>query len=213
MNLKLDLLEDFFESEKHTIFENKNLNSYLLDFAELANMDKKGVSAETAFDYFVKDCKATLKLIENEFSSSQRLLEVGGGIGFVYIWLKKMGINLVSIEPSEMESCSYEIGKEIINSLGIDDSNWVPLMAHEVKSLNKDFDLIFSNNVIEHISNLESSFEALAAALAKNGKMKHNCPNYLVPYDPHFGIPLLPFAPKKTPFLSMAKEQFSLEYD
>ena len=27
-------------------------------------------------------------------------------------------------------------------------------------------DLIFSNNVIEHISNLESSFEALAAALA-----------------------------------------------
>ena len=31
MTLKLDLLEDFFESEKHTIFENKNLNSYLLD--------------------------------------------------------------------------------------------------------------------------------------------------------------------------------------
>ena len=66
-------------------------------------MDKKGVYAETAFDYFVKDCKATLKLIENEFSSSQRLLEVGGGIGFVYIWLKIR--NLVSIEPSEMESC------------------------------------------------------------------------------------------------------------
>ena len=26
----------------------------------------------------------------------------------------------------------------------------------------------------------------------------HNCPNYAVPYEPHFGIPLLPFRPAST---------------
>ena len=54
MNLKLDLLEDF-ESEKHTIFENKNLNSYLLDFAGYLWI--KGVSYETAFGSLTKIAK------------------------------------------------------------------------------------------------------------------------------------------------------------
>jgi hypothetical protein len=28
--------------------------------------------------------------------------------------------------------------------------------------------------------------------------MVHNCPNYTVPYEPHFGIPLLPIRPAST---------------
>ena len=57
-----------------------------------------------------------------------------------------------------------------------------------------------------NISNLESSL-ALAATV-KERKMKHNCPNYLVPYDPHFGIPLLPFALKTTLFYPWLRSNF-----
>ena len=32
----------------------------------------------------------------------------------------------------------------------------------------------------------------------EGGAMIHMCPNYFVPYEPHFGIPLIPFAPRAT---------------
>lgn len=62
--------------------------------------------------------------------------------------------------------------------------------------------MIFSNNVLEHIDNLDEATAALASVLSKNGVMRHNCPNYQVPYEPHFGIPLIPGAPRKTAVLS-----------
>ena len=41
----------------------------------------------------------------------------------------------------------------------------------------------------------------LTNVLAKHGIMIHACPNYAVPYEPHFGIPLIHFFPKLTPLI------------
>ncbi len=60
------------------------------------------------------------------------------------------------------------------------------------------FDLIYSVNVMEHIPALEDAMTGMASVLATDGMMVHTCPNYTVPYEPHFGIPLLPFAPRMT---------------
>ena len=63
------------------------------------------------------------------------------------------------------------------------------------------FDLIFSIHVLEHIPDLAAGLEAMSRVLAPNGRMVHACPNYAFPYDPHFGIPLLPLIPKRTSWL------------
>jgi SAM-dependent methyltransferase len=60
------------------------------------------------------------------------------------------------------------------------------------------FDLIFSNNVLEHVDDVETALGALSALLRPGGVMVHNCPNYSVPYEPHFGIPLVPIRPAST---------------
>ena len=41
----------------------------------------------------------------------------------------------------------------------------------------------------------------MVAVLAPAGRMVHLCPNYAVPYEPHFGLPLVPFAPRATALL------------
>ena len=42
------------------------------------------------------------------------------------------------------------------------------------------------------------ALEALDALLSPGGMMIHHCPNYTVPFEPHFGIPLVPGAPERT---------------
>ena len=60
------------------------------------------------------------------------------------------------------------------------------------------FDLIFSYFVLEHLSDLDKAFQVMASALTKDGLMIHCCPNYTMPFEPHFNIPLIPFKPEWT---------------
>jgi len=52
--------------------------------------------------------------------------------------------------------------------------------------------------VIEHVLPLDEAMKALSSVLSSKGAMIHLCPNYAFPYEPHLGIPLLPFIPEKT---------------
>src|SRR6185369_16311116 len=60
------------------------------------------------------------------------------------------------------------------------------------------FDVIFSINVLEHCQPLPETVLALSKVLAPGGMMIHTCPNYRVPYEPHFRLLLVPFAPRLT---------------
>ena len=60
------------------------------------------------------------------------------------------------------------------------------------------FDLVFSNNVLEHVEQLSEVLDTLAAMVTDDGVSVHSCPNYSVPYEPHYGIPLLPMRPRWT---------------
>jgi SAM-dependent methyltransferase len=60
------------------------------------------------------------------------------------------------------------------------------------------FDLVVSNNVLEHISDVERALTNLNNAVSRHGIMIHSCANYSFPFEPHFGIPLLPGVPNLT---------------
>jgi SAM-dependent methyltransferase len=63
------------------------------------------------------------------------------------------------------------------------------------------FDLVVSNNVLEHIPDVDNALTNLNNAINPSGVMIHSCPNYTFPFEPHFGIPLLPFMPRLTRLL------------
>jgi SAM-dependent methyltransferase len=157
--------------------------------------------ARRFFTVMLDEAWATLEAIRGYVGEpgERRLLEIGGGIGIVLAWLVHHGYDAWAIEPAlSGHSEHFDLGRALLTRWGVDPRRWAPLPCARISELQGRFDLIFSNNVLEHIDDLDAAFAAMAAALTPDGRLRHHCPNYLVPYEPHFGIPLLPLFPRAT---------------
>ena len=117
--------------------------------------------------------------------------------------LHRQGIQVVPIEPGRGGfDQNAQIGFLLRERLGIRDLTYLALGAEELRAADHGlFDVIFSVNVLEHIPDLESAVDAMCKVLKPDGVMCHTCPNYLIPYEPHFGVPLVPLAPRLTALL------------
>jgi 2-polyprenyl-3-methyl-5-hydroxy-6-metoxy-1,4-benzoquinol methylase len=144
-----------------------------------------------------------LSLLEGIDLNGKRVLEVGAGIGIVSLVLHRQGIEVVPIEPGRGGfDQNARIGFLLRERLGIDDLAYLSLGAEELRPGDHGyFDVIFSVNVLEHIPDLDSAIEAMCRVLKPGGVMRHTCPNYLIPYEPHFGVPLVPLLPRLTAWL------------
>lgn len=142
----------------------------------------------------------TLHMLDGHLEKRMRLLEVGAGLGLTSAFLASLGFDITSIEPGGSGFEDYErINPVLRSSLGIDHAHHrASVDTVTVDVLGGRFDLIFSNNVLEHVDDVDAALGALDDLLTTEGFMAHHCPNYTIPYEPHFGIPLLPFRPERT---------------
>jgi 2-polyprenyl-3-methyl-5-hydroxy-6-metoxy-1,4-benzoquinol methylase len=169
--------------------------------AEVLNTSED--SALSEFDLAMSEAKQTLSLVENlDLQENSSILEIGVGLGVASFALSILGFEVVGLEPggtgfeSNQLASSYMAGGvgrsvRIIN----ESAETVTFPAGTV------FDLILSNNVLEHVDNVESALINLLEYLSETGVMVHSCPNYKFPFEPHFGIPLIPLAPRLTRYL------------
>ena len=177
--------------------------SALINFDLLA--DCLGISPELAsaeFEMALAEARQTLSLLENlELPENGSVLEVGAGMGIASTALSFFGFQVTSLEPGGV---GFEINKSTSEHISMTVGTKVTLVgdsAEEVKFIKgTKFDLIISNNVLEHVQNVEKSLINLLGYLSPSGVMVHSCPNYTFPFEPHFGIPLVPFCPTKTSF-------------
>ncbi len=132
-----------------------------------------------------------------------RILECGGGWMLLQSYLKSIGYNTVALEPLGKGFDFFGTAKsQLLSCLNNQDINVFEIGIEELDyKIQGEFDLIFSINVLEHVDNLELAFSKMSNVLSKSGMMIHHCPNYFIPYEPHFGIPLVPFLPENTKYL------------
>jgi len=144
-----------------------------------------------------------LSLLEGIDLAGKRILEVGAGIGIVSLILHRRGVEVVPIEPGRGGfDPNTQIGILLRERLGIRELVYHSLGAEELRPADHGlFDVIFSVNVLEHIPDLEPAVDAMCKVLKPDGVMCHTCPNYLIPYEPHYGVPLVPFVPRLTALL------------
>jgi len=163
------------------------------------------------FDLLVEEAELLLTLLEHESLTGKKLLEIGSGVGLVYGFLKRNGVDVYGLEPSDsgFDGC-FEAAIALFKIIAVDGSHFYPYLAQDCQKIGVKFDLIFSNNVLEHIPELETALIALTSVLSPGGKMIHNTVNYHVPYEPHFGIWLVPFVPQKTELFRPSLRQSSL---
>lgn len=152
---------------------------------------------------YANEARVGYSLIQPFLDPNKRILEVGAGIGVLSSYLHMNGQSIVAIEPSG-------VGFDLNNALGRELHQWLELESIEyldigVETLARDklgeFEVIYSVNVVEHLPDLELAFDRMNSVLSRTGTMLHTCPNYNVPYEPHFGIPLIPFFPRQTKYL------------
>jgi len=149
--------------------------------------------AQAMFETYINEMRVSLHLIDTEINRNQRILEVGSGLCLLSFFLKKEGYHIVALEPALGGFELFDAAKRVI----AEHFAAIPLEILDctAQQLQPDahgyFDLIFSNNVLEHIPEWQQALLAMRAILNEHGKMLHACPNYSVPYEPHYGIPVL----------------------
>lgn len=151
-------------------------------------------------DIYTSEIATGLALLDGLDLRGKRVLEVGAGLGLLSIHLKQQGLDVTALEPgSGGFDFNATTGKLIREQTGVDA---LPVWDCPAEDLTPDthgqFDVIFSSNVLEHIPQMDRALKAMLSVLKPDGVMVHTCPNYRIPYEPHYGLPLVPFAPRAT---------------
>ena len=167
------------------------------ELADAADVEPEWL--ESTLQVSLEESEYTLRWLARWLHDGERMLEVGAGLGLTSAYLAATGVDVCSMEPGGVGFERYErVNPLLRSSLDITHPH-VAVSVEEITSSDLGtFDLIFSNNVLEHVGDVETALGALSALLRPGGVMVHNCPNYDVPYEPHFGIPLVPIRPAST---------------
>lgn len=175
-----------------------------IDTADVAERAGKEVGeADRLLAIYANEARVGLRLIQPMLRPGMRVLEIGSGIGALLNFLHADGVDIVGIEPGASGFGFMPAMNTAVAAAAAGDVRCLALGAEELDpGMHGTFDLIFSTNVMEHIPDLDSAFRGMAGVLAPNGTMVHACPNYAIPYEPHFGIPLVPGFPQLTRHLA-----------
>jgi len=154
--------------------------------------------AEKMLETYANEAQITFNLVASSLSREKRILEVGAGLCLFSLFLKSEGYDIVALEPATGGFNDFELIRQAVMAhFDILQLDIIELPSEALTpAQHGHFDLIFSNNVLEHIPNWQAALEAMLGVLADRGKMMHSCPNYLFPYEPHYGIPVLKYYPK-----------------
>jgi len=163
------------------------------DVATAARIDNAQVAA--MLETYANESRVSLQLILPELNRDLRLLEVGAGLCFTSLFLTSEGYRITALEPALGGFGLFEQLRDAVLRHAAAADAELELLTIPAQQLDPArhgrFDLIFSNNVIEHIPDWQDALGAMAAVLTPRGHMKHACPNYSVPYEPHYGVPVL----------------------
>ena len=123
------------------------------------------------------------------------VLEIGSGIGLLSRLIAQRGHRVVAFEPAAAGFGDMHTYSQLL------DECWLPAPVgdialhaapfHASSIPDARFDLCFAINVIEHVPEPSAMVAEATSLLQPGGHGRFICPNYLIPYEPHFGFPTL----------------------
>ena len=127
--------------------------------------------------------------ILDSMPSPIKILDVGGTIsfwknlGFLNEEVKDVEITLLNVKFIETSSTHPKIKQVVGNA-----TNMANFQSNE-------FDIVFSNSVIEHVGDYEQQRQMATEVMRVGKKYFVQTPNLFFPIEPHFVFPLFQFMP------------------
>ena len=117
----------------------------------------------------VKDHEKTRVFLNKHYPQKGKLIEVGGGLGYLLNFFKQDGWNVVGVEPN-VGTCRYaesEFGIEII-----------PTILEQAELEDRSVDVVLMMHVIEHVSDPYSTLKEVYRILKPGGIFVMETPRY-----------------------------------
>ena len=146
----------------------------------------------------IAEVRVAMRVVGPVIDADMRVLEVGSGIGVFAAFLRSVDIKVTELEPV---GAGFKFIGEARAALAdyTQPSEHLDIGVEQLQpAIHGSFDLIFSINVLEHVADWRPALEACLSVLADGGQMIHVHPNYAIPYEPHFNVPLVPCRPALT---------------
>jgi SAM-dependent methyltransferase len=124
------------------------------------------------------------------FDHSPELIEVGAGACILSAYLASTGLSVTAAEPLGPEF-DYFSGLQAA-VLEFCSTRGYPLRVIRATAEQLDaqdqFDVAFTINALEHMPDPLKAIDNMYASLKPGGVLLVHCPNYTVPFEPHFNI-------------------------
>jgi 2-polyprenyl-3-methyl-5-hydroxy-6-metoxy-1,4-benzoquinol methylase len=180
-------------NEVKNYFYSKTSNEIVLNNIDNSILLK---NAENYLENALADADFALATLKPYLNKEIEILEIGGGLHILSSYLQEQGYKITTIEPGDFTSYIIQLRKNIIEVL-----KPTNLFNNYLENYNTDkkFDLIFSINVLEHVESVENHLNTqINLLLDENSICLIRCPNYNIPYEPHFFKFFVPLFPQFT---------------
>jgi len=127
----------------------------------------------------------------NNLDKNSHVVEIGAGIGALALKIASHGFEVTAFEPQSAGfNQMYEMRKQLMDQ-GVQNVNvdFRDDYLDEKTQLGRSADLVLAVNVIEHVPDFGILIDNALKIKSPSGSIRIICPNYAIPYEPHFEIP------------------------
>ena len=117
-------------------------------------------------------------------------LEIGAGSGLLAALVSRQVTQVEAVEPV---ADGFSENGEILARVSSANPERLVITRDAFENIpdNRAYSLIWSVNVFEHLDDWRVALDKAYTLLKPGGRCIILCPNYTIPYEPHFGIPIL----------------------
>lgn len=130
-------------------------------------------------------------------TKDNKLLEIGTGFGlFMTYAINVLKWDMYGIEPGKDNLGRFEIARSILDYNSIDQERLVNGLGERIKFESNSFDIVISNDVLEHVENPRAVILEALRVLKPGGIAIFNFNNYRWIYEAHYNLFWFPFMSK-----------------